>query len=184
MSENPEPAPRQQQRRLMLLLVCTALVVLILDQLTKTWAVEALTGRGRVDVVGDLFGLRLTRNPGAAFSLATGATWIFTILATVVVVVIIRIARDLGSRLWAVTLGLLVGGATGNLGDRLFREPGFARGHVVDFFQLPHWPIFNIADSCIVIAAILIGWLGLRGIGIDGRRAGAAETTRAEPAES
>jgi signal peptidase II len=162
-------------------LVVTALLVIVVDQLTKAWAVEALTGRGRVDLVGDLFGLRLTRNPGAAFSFATGATWIFTILATVVVIVIIRIARDLGSRLWAVTLGLLVGGAVGNLGDRLFREPGFARGHVVDFFQLPHWPIFNVADSCIVTAAILIGWLGLRGIGVDGSRqssgAAQAETT-------
>ena len=91
------------------------------------------------------------------------------------VVVIIRIARDLGSRLWALTLGLLVGGAVGNLIDRLFREPGFARGHVVDFFQLPHWPIFNIADSCIFCAALLIGWLGLRGIGVNGERAGGPE---------
>jgi signal peptidase II len=154
----------------MLGLVATALTVVVIDQLTKTWAVEALTGRGRVDLVGDLFGLRLTRNPGAAFSMATGATWIFTILATVVVCVIIRIARDLGSRLWALTLGLLVGGATGNLLDRLFREPGFARGHVVDFFQLPHWPIFNVADSSIFCAAVLIGWLGLRGIGVNGER--------------
>jgi signal peptidase II len=163
---------RPDRRRLMLGLVTTALVVIVVDQLTKAWAVEALTGRGRVELVGDLFGLRLTRNPGAAFSLATGSTWIFTILATVVVIVIFRIARDLGSRLWALTLGLLIGGAVGNLLDRLFREPGFARGHVVDFFQLPHWPIFNIADSSIFCAALLIGWLGLRGIGVNGERAG------------
>jgi signal peptidase II len=164
----------------MVALVVTAVVVIVVDQISKYLAVDRLTGRGRVDLVGDFFGLRLTRNPGAAFSFATGSTWIFTILATVVVVVIIRIARDLGSRAWALTLGLLVGGAVGNLCDRLFREPGFARGHVVDFFQLPHWPIFNVADSCIVTSALLIGWLGLRGIGVDGRRSGA--TT--EPAQA
>jgi len=169
-----EPAA-QRRRRLLRVLVATAVTVVVVDQLSKAWAVEALTGRGRVDLVGDLFGLRLTRNPGAAFSLATGATWIFTILATVVVVIIARIARDLGSLWWAVTLGLLMGGATGNLIDRLTREPGFARGHVVDFFELPHYPIFNVADSCIVTAAILIGWLGLRGVGVDGRRASPAK---------
>ena len=171
--ENPAGTAGETRRnRLMLGLVLTAVTVVVVDQLTKAWAVETLTGRGRVDLVGDLFGLRLTRNPGAAFSFATGATWIFTILATVVVMVIIRIARDLGSRLWALTLGLLIGGAVGNLLDRIFREPGFARGHVVDFFQLPHWPIFNIADSSIFCAALLIGWLGLRGVGVNGERAG------------
>jgi signal peptidase II len=170
-SDPPPDAPAASRQRLLRVLVATAATVVLVDQLSKIWAVEALTGRGRVDLVGDLFGLRLTRNPGAAFSLATGATWIFTILATVVVIVILRIARDLGSRAWAVTLGLLMGGATGNLVDRLAREPGFARGHVVDFFELPHYPIFNVADSCIVTAAILIGWLGLRGVGVDGRRA-------------
>jgi signal peptidase II len=178
MTEQPPADPAADaaaRRRLLRVLVATAVTVVVVDQLSKAWAVEALTGRGRVDLVGDLFGLRLTRNPGAAFSLATGATWIFTILATVVVVIIARIARDLGSRWWAVTLGLLMGGATGNLVDRLTREPGFARGHVVDFFELPHYPIFNVADSCIVTAAILIGWLGLRGVGVDGRRASTAK---------
>jgi len=166
----PPGAPSAARGRLLRVLVATAVTVVVVDQLSKAWAVEALTGRGRVDLVGDLFGLRLTRNPGAAFSLATGATWIFTILATIVVVIIARIARDLGSRAWAITLGLLMGGATGNLIDRLVREPGFARGHVIDFFELPHYPIFNVADSCIVTAAILIGWLGLRGVSVDGRR--------------
>src|SRR3954454_3904347 len=121
---DPAPPARPARRRLLLVLVATAVTGVVVDQLSKAWAVQALTGRGRVDLVGDLFGLLLTRNPGAAFSLATGSTWIFTILATVVVVVIARIARDLGSRLWAVTLGLLMGGATGNLIDRLAREPG------------------------------------------------------------
>jgi signal peptidase II len=164
--------PVERRNRLLVLLAATAVVVLTADQLTKIWAVEALTGRGRVDLVGDLFGLRLIRNSGAAFSLATGWTWVLTVLAVGVVVAIIRYARRLGSRAWALTLGLLVGGAVGNLLDRFFREPGFARGHVVDFFELPHYPIFNIADSCIVTAAVLIAWLALRGVGVDGSRAG------------
>jgi len=168
----PTEVPVERRNRLLVLLAATAVVVLTVDQLTKIWAVEALTGRGRVDLVGDLFGLRLIRNSGAAFSFATGWTWVLTVLAVGVVAAIIRYARRLGSRAWALTLGLLVGGAVGNLVDRFFREPGFARGHVVDFFELPHYPIFNVADSCIVTAAVLIAWLGLRGVGVDGSRAG------------
>jgi signal peptidase II len=86
------------------------------------------------------------------------------------VVTIIRFARRLGSLGWAVALGLLLGGALGNLTDRLFRAPGFFRGHVIDFLEWPHWPVFNLADSCIVTAAALIALLSLRGIGIDGQR--------------
>ena len=154
--------------RLPLAVLALAGLVLLADQATKWLAVEQLTGRGRVDLLGELFGLRLTRNAGAAFSTATGATWILTAIAIVVVVVIVRMSRRLGSRGWTVALGLLLGGALGNLGDRLFRSPGFFRGHVVDFLELPHWPIFNVADSCIVSAAVLIALLSLRGIGIDG----------------
>jgi signal peptidase II len=167
---NDSIAPAPSRRRLLTLLGVTAGAAIVIDQLTKAWAVSALTGRGRVDVVGDLFGLRLVRNPGAAFSLATGLTWVFTIIATVVVIAILRISQRLGSRAWALTLGLLLGGACGNLIDRLTREPAFARGHVIDFMELPNWPVFNVADSCVVTAAVLIGWLGLRGIGVDGRR--------------
>ncbi|MFI7589406.1 signal peptidase II [Spongisporangium articulatum] len=151
-----------------------AVVVLALDQAAKAWAIAALGDRygdeARVAVLGDLFGFRLVRNPGAAFSMATGTTWIFTIIATVVVVVIVRMSRKLGSRLWTVAFGLLLGGATGNLTDRLFRAPGFARGHVVDFLELPHWPVFNLADSAICCAAALIVLASLRGVGIDGAR--------------
>jgi signal peptidase II len=88
-----------------------------------------------------------------------------------VVVAIIRISRNLGSRGWTLALGLLLGGALGNLGDRLFRAPSFFHGHVIDFLEFPHWPIFNLADSSIVTAAVLIALLSVRGIGIDGRRA-------------
>jgi signal peptidase II len=164
------PAPVAVRRYASLLVPAIAVVVYALDQLTKYLAVTGLERGERVDLIGDLFGLRLVRNPGAAFSMATGATWIFTIIATVVVLVIVRMARRLNSYAWAAALGLLLGGAVGNLNDRLFREPGFARGHVVDFLEFPHWPIFNVADTCVVCAAVLIAVLSVTGVGIDGRK--------------
>jgi signal peptidase II len=102
--------------------------------------------------------------------MATGATWLLTVVAIAVVVVIVRISRRLGSRGWAAALGFLLGGALGNLTDRLVRPPGVFRGHVIDFLEFPHWPIFNLADSSITVAAVLIALLSLAGIGIDGRR--------------
>ncbi len=153
----------------------TALLVITVDQLSKVWAVARLTGREPITVLDGILQFRLTRNPGAAFSLATGTTWVFTLVAVAVTVVIIRSVRRIGSGWWALAFGLLLGGAVGNLLDRLFREPGFGRGHVVDFieylkFPFMDFPIFNVADSCIVTAAGLIVLLGLRGIGLDGRR--------------
>ncbi|MGZ4649692.1 MAG: signal peptidase II [Kineosporiaceae bacterium] len=162
-------AARRPRRGLVAALLLTAATVVLLDQLTKAWAVRTLGDGRTIEVVGSLVQLRLFRNPGAAFSFATGTTWIFTIIATVVSIVIVRISRRLGSVWWAVTLGLLLGGAVGNLLDRLLREPGFARGHVVDFIDLPRLFVFNLADASITVAAVLIAVLGLRGIGIDGR---------------
>jgi signal peptidase II len=161
---------------LAVLLAAIALCVVAADQFTKYLAVRDLTENIPVTVVAGWLQLRLIRNPGAAFSLATGSTWIFTIIATVVSVVIVRVSRQLGSRWWAVALGLLLGGALGNLVDRLTRSPGFARGHVIDFieylrFPFIDFPVFNVADSCITTAAVLIALLGLRGIAIDGSRA-------------
>jgi signal peptidase II len=174
MTEPTTPASERpvvlSNRRLTVAVAVIAGLVLIADQGSKLLAVHQLTGRGRVDLIGSLFGLQLTRNAGAAFSTATGATWVLTLIAIAVVLTIIRFARRLGSRGWTVALGLLLGGALGNLIDRLFRAPGFMRGHVVDFLEFPHWPIFNLADSCIVTAACLIALLSLLGIGIDGRR--------------
>lgn len=165
-------------RRLAAMVALIAVTVWGVDQASKVLAVHQLTGRGRVDLVGDLFGLLLVRNSGAAFSMATGATWVLTVIALAVVVTIVRVARRLGSVGWSVALGLLLGGATGNLTDRLFREPGFFRGHVVDFLQFPHWPVFNVADSCIVTSAVLIALLSVRGIGIDGVRTESASQQR------
>jgi signal peptidase II len=148
-----------------------AALVLAADQLTKWWAESALTVGGEpIPLLGDLLQLRLIYNPGAALSIASGYTWILTIVVAVVVVFIVRAIGRIGSRGWAVALGLLLGGAVGNLVDRLVREPGFARGHVVDFIDYAGFFVGNVADIAVVSAAVLIALLSLRGIGLDGRR--------------
>jgi len=144
-------------------------VTYAVDVITKIVAVKTLTGRPDVEVIPGVLDLHLTRNPGAAFSLATGLTVVLTLIAAAVAAFIIRISTRLRDRVWAVALGLLLGGALGNLTDRLLREPGPLRGHVVDFLQLPHWPVFNVADAAIVVAASLILVQSLRGVGVDGR---------------
>lgn len=159
-------------RPLVVLLAAVALVVLVVDQLTKVWAVATFTEGERVPLVGDLLGLTLLYNPGAALSIATGMTWVFTLAAVGVSIVVIRIAARLGSRTWAVALGLLLGGAVGNLIDRLVRDPGFAVGHVVDFIAYGDLFVGNVADIAIVAAAGLIILLSLRGVAVDGTREG------------
>lgn len=145
-------------------LLAIAAAILTLDQLSKVWAVEALESGQAVQVLGELLQLRLVRNPGAAFSMFTDMTVVLTVIAITVVVVIGWVSRKVTSLAWAVALGGLLGGALGTLTDRIFRSPGPMRGHVVDFLELPNWPVFNVADSCIVGAAVLIGWLSLRGV--------------------
>lgn len=147
-----------------------AVVVYALDVVTKVLAVEFLADRPAVDVVPGVLQLTLVRNPGAAFSLGTELTVVLTGIAVVVVVVVLGMAARLRDRGWAIALGLLLGGALGNLTDRLLRQPGPLRGHVVDFLQLPNWPVFNVADSAITVAAVLVAWRSVRGIGLDGRR--------------
>jgi signal peptidase II len=121
-------------------------------------------------VISHVLTLTLTRNAGAAFSIGPGATVLFSAVALIVVVVIARTARSLASRGWATSLGLLLGGALGNLADRVFRSPGPFRGHVIDWIQLPHWPVFNLADSAIVCGGVLAVLLVTRGIELDGSR--------------
>jgi signal peptidase II len=106
-------------------------------------------------VFGSFFQLTLVRNPGAAFSFATSATIFLTIFSILVLITILYFSPRITSKGWAVVLGLVLGGILGNLVDRMFREPGLLRGHVIDWMQLPNWPIFNIADSAIVIAALI-----------------------------
>ncbi len=164
----PRPDPRRStepSRGLLALVAGVAAFVVLLDQVTKALAVAHLTEGRPVRVLGPLLRLDLTRNAGAAFSTATGMTWVLTLIAVAVVVVVVRASRRLGSRAWAVAFGLLLGGACGNLADRLLRAPGVARGHVVDFLEFPHWPIFNVADTAIVTAGALVVLLTLRGVG-------------------
>jgi signal peptidase II len=163
--------PRPTSRRpLFVTLITATAVIYVADQLTKAWASANLNPDQPRELVGSLLQLTLTYNPGAAFSIATGATWVLTIIASSVVVFILFTARRLGSRGWACALGLLLGGSLGNLTDRMFRAPGPGRGHVVDFLQLPNFPVFNIGDSAIVTAACLITLLAFRGINVDGTR--------------
>ncbi len=162
-----------------------ALVVLLVwgtDQVTKLLAVDRLVEGEPVPVVDGVLDLYLLYNPGAAFSLGTGATPLLTVFAVVVVVGVAVVARRLGSRAWALTLGVLMGGALGNLTDRLLREPGPLHGHVVDFLRLPRWPVFNVADMAVVTAAVLVVLLTLRGVGVDGSREGRDGTTDAPDA--
>jgi signal peptidase II len=150
--------------------VCVAFVVLAADVVSKLIVVAKLSDRAPVTAIPHVLTLTLTRNAGAAFSVGTGATVVFTAVALGVVIVILRTARRLASRGWAVALGMLLGGALGNLSDRIFRAPAPFRGHVVDWLELPHWPVFNLADSGIVAGGLLAVLLALRGIELDGTR--------------
>ena len=156
------------------LLLAVAAAVLALDVASKALAVAELSDREPVSLLGGLLTLRLVRNPGAAFGMAQGMTIVFTCVAVAVVVVILRVARRLTSAWWAVALGLVLGGALGNLMDRLLRSPGPGRGHVVDFLELPRWPVFNLADSAIVVAGVFMVVLSARGVDAltDDERAG------------
>jgi signal peptidase II len=145
------------------LVLAVAALVLVCDVVSKVIAVDRLSDRPPVHVIGDILELTLTRNAGAAFSVGIGATVIFTVIAVIVAVVIVRTATRLRHVGWGVVLGLLLGGALGNLVDRLVRSPGPFRGEVVDWIHLTHWPVFNIADAAITAGAVLAVLLVLRG---------------------
>jgi signal peptidase II len=149
-------------------LIAVAVTALALDVITKAIVVATLPDRPPIELLGGLLTLRVLRNSGAAFNIGNGMTIVFTVIATGVVVAILRYARKLRSLPWAITLGLLLGGALGNLGDRLLRSPGVFRGHVVDWIELPHWPVFNLADASIVCGGVLAVLLASRGLQVDG----------------
>jgi signal peptidase II len=168
--------------RALVALVLVALVVYGFDQLTKYLIVKNLVEGSQVDAIGQLLQFHFVKNSGAAFSIASGSTWIFSIAASAVTVFIVLFARRIRSLGWAILFGMLLGGTAGNLTDRLFREPGFGVGHVVDFIQVYGFPaIFNIADSFIVASMGLFIILTLRGINLDGRRAGHTVHTVSAP---
>lgn len=158
---------------------------LLLDQLTKLLAVRHLDPQDPPVLLGGLVTLRLIRNPGAAFSLGENFTIVFALLATVVLTfILVRLAPRINHPGWAVALGLLVAGVAGNLMDRIFRQPGFLHGHVVDFIQLPHFAIFNVADMCITSAAVLIMFLAVvKNVGIGGEHYTRAGEPVAESSE-
>ncbi|ODR26089.1 signal peptidase II [Mycolicibacterium porcinum] len=176
-------------RRRLRLLLTVAAVVLFVDVVTKVLAVRLLTPGQPVSIIGDTVTWTLVRNSGAAFSMATGYTWVLTLIATGVVIGIVWMGRRLVSPWWAIGLGMILGGATGNLIDRFFRAPGPLRGHVVDFFSVGWWPVFNVADPAVVGGAILLVALSLFGFDFDtvGRRRGdepAPDDDTPEPAEA
>jgi len=172
--------------RALLVLAVVALGVYALDQISKFLVVTNLTEGDVVRVLDGVLQLHFVRNPGAAFSLASGMTWIFSIIATGVVVFIVWFAGRIRSVAWSVVFGLLLGGVLGNLTDRLLREPGFGVGHVVDFISTP-WmipAIYNVADMCIVVSMGIFMILTIRGIGLDGVRTPAAAGTPPEGSPS
>ncbi|WP_043263938.1 signal peptidase II [Streptomyces sp. CT34] len=155
------------KRRIAALLVVAAIVYL-LDLGSKLAVVARLEHHQPVEVIGTLLQFEVIRNRGAAFSIGEALTIFLSIIATVVIVVIFRIARKLYSLPWAIALGLLLGGAFGNLTDRIFRSPGVFQGAVVDFIAPAHFAVFNLADSAIVCGGVLIVLLSFRGLDPDG----------------
>jgi signal peptidase II len=168
-------------RRYWLLAAVIGVLGLGLDQAVKTLAIARLDPHDPVPLLGGLVTLQLIRNPGAAFSLGESFTVVLTGVAIVALIAVAGWAvprvRHVG---WAVTVGLLMAGISGNLFDRLFREPGPFQGHVVDFIQLPYFAIFNVADMFITAAAVLVVWLSLISqVGLDG--ANLKEQSRDKP---
>ena len=152
-------------------LLAVAVAVLAADVVSKTVVVATLSDQAPVRLLGGFLTLIVSRNPGAAFSIGPSLTVVFTAVAVGVIAFILRTSTRIRSAPWAISLGLLLGGATGNLADRLLRSPGPLRGHVVDWIMLPHWPVFNLADSSIVCGGVLAVLLAMRGARIDGSRA-------------
>ncbi|MBT2448453.1 signal peptidase II [Streptomyces sp. ISL-43] len=163
----PESAAPKGRRRIVALLV-VAVLAYLLDLGSKMLVVAKLEHQPPIHIVGDLLKFEAIRNPGAAFGFGEAFTIIFTCIAATVILVIVRLARKLYSLPWAIALGLLLGGALGNLTDRIFRSPGVFRGAVVDFIAPAHFAVFNLADSAIVCGGILIVLLSFRGLDPDG----------------
>ena len=172
---SPAPVDPLLRRRCLVVLGVVALSAVVLDQVVKHWVVSVIaprieSGEGPIVLLGGLLKFTYVQNTGAAFSIGVGYTWIFSIIAVVVAVVILRTSRRLGSIGWAVALGGLLGGLLGNLIDRLTRPPGPGLGYVVDFIQLPNFAVFNVADMFITCSAVAMVLLALRGVDLSGSR--------------
>ena len=164
----PAPVQTGGRRRLYAVLLGLAGAVLLVDQVTKAWALASLTPGEAVELVGSTIRLNLIRNAGAAFSIGNDSTWLLTTVSLGILVWVVAGARRVGNLPWAVALGLLLGGAVGNLLDRLLRAPGPGRGHVVDFIDYFGLFIGNVADIAIVVGAGIIMVLSFRGTSLAG----------------
>ena len=185
----PEPGLSAPRRRRVGILLVVAAVVYAIDALTKYLVVAHLTPGKPVHLLGSVVQLDYTRNSGAAFSIGWGYTAVFSLIAIGVILVILRLARQLYSAPWALALGLLLGGAAGNLTDRIARAPGVFRGWVVDFIQVRDFAILNLADAAITCGGVLMVLLALRGLHPDGTderaaQAAAPESAGQQPAEA
>lgn len=165
-AQEQQPAPRGRRR--IPVLAGVAAFAYVLDLVSKLIVVAELEHQGTIQVIGSYLQLEVIRNPGAAFGFGEALTVVLTAIAIIVIAVIVRLARKLYSTWWAIALGLLLGGAFGNLTDRLFRSPGVFRGEVVDFIAPAHFAVFNLADSAIVCGGVLIVLLSFRGLDPDG----------------
>ncbi|WP_371830437.1 signal peptidase II [Antrihabitans cavernicola] len=167
---DPDVSPPAQSPIRLRMLLAIAAVLLAFDLVTKILVVQFIEPGNPIRIIGDVVTLKLIRNPGAAFSMATGMTWLLSLVAVGVVIGVVRFGRKLRSLWWAIGLGMVLGGALGNLIDRFFRAPGPMQGHVVDFVSVGWWPVFNVADSGIVCGAVLLVALTLFGFEPDGTR--------------
>ncbi|OAV78790.1 signal peptidase II [Dietzia sp. 111N12-1] len=163
------PAPHYFRRGPVVMLVIAALIVAV-DQIAKVLAVANLEDSRPIELIGDTVRLVLLRNPGAAFSMGTEFTVVLSIVATVVVAGLLWFSRRVHSRWWAWGLGLILGGAAGNLVDRYFRAPGILQGHVVDYMAVGWWPVFNVADASLVTGVIVVAVAVFRNVDFDGSR--------------
>jgi signal peptidase II len=175
----PTPSRTGASARALVLVGVVAVLVYLADQGAKILALSNLELNRTVPFIGELLQLHLVKNAGAAFSLGSNSTWVFAIIASLVAIGLVVFARRIRSLGWASVFGLLLGGTLGNLSDRLFREPGFGVGHVIDFLQLYGFPaIFNVADVGITSAMVLFILLTIRGINLDGTRVARASKSR------
>jgi signal peptidase II len=141
-----------------------AMLVVVADQASKAWAVAQLRDQPPIEVLGSWLQWSFATNSGAAFSFGSGSTWLFTLLAAGIISSVLYFTPKVSNQWWALAMGLILGGGLGNFLDRLFREPSFGQGHVIDFIRVPNWPVFNIADMAVVGGACLAVFLSLRGI--------------------
>ena len=180
MSSRSTARPTRARVGLVVSAVILGALLYAADQASKAWVVAHMVEGQRITVIPDLLWWRFLRNPGAAFSLGESVTWVFTLVQAAVAVVVVRLLPRARSAAWLLSLVGLLAGVLGNLTDRLFREPGFGRGHVVDFISVPQFAIFNIADSCICVSIAVIAVLTLRGVPLEGR---ASESASGAPAD-